>query len=248
MLSLRRSLRRIRRDLSAFQNIDAYVVTAIGIVLLVIDVLGDVPIDVQLTVIVAALVVLVFRSTAPPTRPSDVNDVLRDRSQFGAYREFIRGGRTLWIYAPSAINVLRDPAPIKEEILDRGGQLWVLLQNPHERYVVENLVRQLDIASGALQNDIFTSLDILRKLTQRRDAAGYNIEYGFVSYSPGFSLTIVDAERATGRLVVEFFGYHNEFIKDRMHVEITRQQSEYWFEYWVGQFRAMADAATTEPI
>lgn len=241
-MAFRRTLRRVGRDLLHFRNVEAYVVSAVGIALLIVDVLGDVPSNVQLTVIVAALVVLVFRTTAPPARHADLNDSLRNRTQFGPFRDFIRGARTLWIYAPSAINLLRDPAAITEELLDRDRELIVLLQDPHETAVVRNLQRQLDIAAVDLANDIGTSCDILRRLKARR--ASCPIDYGFVPYSPGFSLTIVDAERASGRLIVEFFGYQNEFIGNRMHVEITRQQSEYWFEYWVEQYRAMLAAAT----
>ena len=244
MRSLRRTLRRIGTDLLSFKNVEAYVVTLIGVALIVIDILGDVPANVQLTVIIAALVVLVFRSTAPLTQKTGLDDVLGNRNGFRPFREFIRGGRTLWVYAPSAINIVRDPSPIKEEVLDRGGSLVVLLQNPAETTVIENLQNQLDIAAVDLRSDIQVSVEVLRKLKSRHDNAGYNIRYGFLTYSPGFSLTIVDAERATGRLVVEFFGFQNEFIGSRMHIEITRQQSEYWFEYWVDQFQEMTKAAT----
>src|SRR5690606_6768860 len=123
------------------------------------------------------------------------------------------------------------------------GQLTVLLQNPSQSIVIHNLQNQLDIAAVDLKADINVSVEVLRKLKSRQGSAGYNMSYGFLNYSPGFSLTIVDAERATGRLVVEFFGFHNEFIGNRMHIEITREQSEYWFEYWVDQFQEMAAAA-----
>lgn len=247
MRSLRRTLRRIGSDLLGFRNVEAYVVTLIGIALIVIDILGDVTTDVQLTVIIAALVVLVFRSTAPTTQKTGLDEVLGNRNNFGPFREFIRGGRTLWVYAPSAINILRDPSSIKEEILDRGGQLTVLLQNPNESTVIQNLENQLDIAAVDLKSDIQVSVEVLRKLKARHNNADYHIDYGFLTYSPGFSLTIVDAQRSTGRLVVEFFGFQNEFIGNRMHLEITRQQSEYWFEYWVDQFQEMASTAKMSP-
>lgn len=244
MRSLRRSLRRIGNDLITFRNVEAYVVTLVGIALLVVDIVGDVETDVQLTVIIAALVVLVFRSTAPTTQKTGLDDVLRNRNSYRPFREFIRGGRTLWVCAPSAINILRDPACIKEEILDRGGQVTVLLQDPNQATVIQNLQNQLDIAAVDLKSDIMVASEVLRKLKSRADGTDYNLRYGTLPYSPGFSLTIVDAERATGRLIVEFFGYHNEFIGNRMHIEITRQDSEYWFEYWVDQYQEMAAAAS----
>jgi hypothetical protein len=65
------------------------------------------------------------------------------------------------------------------------------------------------------------------------------VEYGVIPYSPGFSITVVDANGKNGRLVIEFYGYQNELINDRMHIVVTRQQSQYWFEYWAKQFDIM---------
>ena len=69
------------------------------------------------------------------------------------------------------------------------------------------------------------------------------VEYGYLPYSPGFSLVIVNPSGRNGRLVVEFYGYANDLITDRMHLEISRNQSQYWFEYWEEQFKVMWDAA-----
>ncbi len=243
MAALLRSFRRIAGDLTTFRHIEAYVVVGVGIALIAIDVLGEVPINVQLTVIIAALVVLVFRTTAPDVKHEDIHELLRNRNQFVPFREFIKGAKTLSIYAPSAINILRDAAPIKDEILEKGGKVTILLQNPHEDQEITQLQKQLDIAAVDLRNDIFIAVDILKRLNTRRDGTGYHLQYGFLPYSPGFSLLIVDADRASGRLIVEFFGFHNEFIGNRMHIQITRQQSEYWFEYWLEQFREMQKLA-----
>ena len=46
MRSFRRTLRRIGHDLINLRNIEAYVVTLIGIALIVTDILGDVTADV----------------------------------------------------------------------------------------------------------------------------------------------------------------------------------------------------------
>jgi hypothetical protein len=244
MQALLRTLRGVVNDLLAFRNVDAYVVVAIGVALIVFDVLGNVDISLQLTVVIAALVVMISRMTAPAPKQTDLNDLLHTRKQFGPFRDFIAGGRTLWIYSPSAINILRDPSVIKEEILDKGGSFVMLIQDPTQTTIIEALQQQLDVAALDLKNDITVSSDIIRKLkTRKKEKITFDIVFGYLAYSPGFSLTIVDAERSSGRLIVEFFGFQNEFIGSRMHINITRQQSEYWFEYWVEQFREMQSAA-----
>jgi hypothetical protein len=241
--SLCRGLNRVRRDLLNFRNIEAYGAMLVGIALIVIDIIGDVSDADKLTVIIAALVILLFRSTAPAMPKRGLDDVLANRDKFGPFKEFLSGGRTLWVCAPSAANILRDPSPIKEKILsNKQAEIVMLLQDPDEQIVIQNLQNQLDIAARQLTEDIELATTMLERLRLYR-APQHSIEYGYLPYSPGFSLIIVDPERSTGRLVVEFFGFHNEFIGSRMHIEISRQESEYWFEYWVDQFREMQQTA-----
>jgi hypothetical protein len=99
------------------------------------------------------------------------------------------------------------------------------------------LRQQLDL-SNDLDHDLKGSLLTLKKMLKWG-----NVEYRLLPYSPGLSLTIIDPDGRDGRLVVEFFGFHNEFIRDRMHIVIERRQSQYWFEYWAKQFEAMWEAA-----
>ena len=61
--------------------------------------------------------------------------------------------------------------------------------------------------------------------------------------NPGFSLVVLDPGGVGGRLIVEFHGFQDDSIGDRMHVEIQRSQSLHWFEYWVGRFEAIWSAA-----
>lgn len=231
-------LGRIRSDVFAGRNLDAYVVVAIGIALVIIDVIGDVNTETQLTVIIAALVVLVLRATSPGAKRVELEDILKDRRGYGPFQEFLKGGSKLWVSAPSAINILRDPAPIKTEILDRGGEAIFLLQNPNEAVEIKRLQQQLDIAALELTDDIRRAARILDTMKNKG-----KVDYAFLGYNPGFSLIIVDPHKTSGRLIVEFFGFESEFIGNRMHIEITARESDYWFHYWVDQFTEMQKVA-----
>ena len=70
------TFRRIGADLAQGKNVEAYVLTLVGIALIVVDLVRDVSDDTKLTVIIAALVVLVFRSTTPVTQKARLDDVL----------------------------------------------------------------------------------------------------------------------------------------------------------------------------
>jgi hypothetical protein len=142
----------------------------------------------------------------------------------------------MWVYGPSSVNVLRQAADIKQEILERGGEVRILLQDPKEEASMGILRRQLD-QIHSLDDDIETSLRTLRNMANWHSSG--KIEYGFAPYSPGFSLTVIDPDGRDGRLIIEFYGYSNELITDRMHIQINRSTSNYWFEFWANQFIIM---------
>jgi hypothetical protein len=239
MNTILRFVRRVIDDLTNLRNVDAYVVGFIGIALILIDVLGSVELDAYLSVMTAALVVLLFRTTTPVRKEIDLDNVLLDRQSYTPLRDFVQGAHTVWVYGPSAVNVLRESATFKREVIDRGGEVRVLLQDPGESANMEILRQQLD-PNNNLDHDIQGSLFTLEKMR-----AWGKVEYRLLPYNPGFSLLVIDPDGKDGRLVVEFFGYHNNLIDDRMHILIERRTSQYWFEYWAKQYQIMWDASHT---
>ncbi|MBZ0289452.1 MAG: hypothetical protein K8I30_17660 [Anaerolineae bacterium] len=240
MQSITRLLKRIGSDISSGKNLEGYVVSIIAIILAIMGVVDDaIPDDWKLAAILAAVGLLVFKTTNPEKQAADLDSVLLDRQSFTLFRDFIHDAQELWIYGPSAVNVLRDGADIKREVLDRGGTLRVLMQDPNEEAGVTILRRQLDKMFD-LEDGINTSLRTLTNMASLRTPG--KVEYGFIPYSPGFSMVVVDPDGRDGRLVIEFYGYQNEMIIERMHIVITRQQSQYWFEYWAKQFETMWDS------
>ncbi len=239
MNTIMRFARRVINDLINLRNVDAYVVGFIGIALILLDVLGAVDLNAYLSVMTAALVVLLFRTTAPPKKEIDLDNVLLDRQSYTPLREFIQGAHVVWVYGPSAVNVLRESASFKREVVERGGEVRVLLQDPGETASMAILRQQLD-PNNNLDHDIQGSLFTLEKMREWG-----KVDYRLLPYNPGFSLLVVDPDGKDGRLVVEFFGYHNNLIDDRMHIMIERRSSQYWFEYWAKQYQIMWDAAHT---
>jgi hypothetical protein len=243
MNTILRFVRRVIDDLVNLRNVDAYVVAFIGIALILLDVLGAVELDAYLSVMTAALVVLLFRTTTPQKKEVDLDNVLLDRQSYTPLREFVQGAHVVWVYGPSAVNVLRESATFKREVIERGGEVRVLLQDPGEAASMAILRQQLD-PNNNLDHDIQGSLFTLTKMREWGE-----VEYRLLPYNPGFSLLVIDPDGKDGRLVVEFFGYHNNLIDDRMHILIERRSSQYWFEYWAKQYQIMWDAAHsgTEP-
>lgn len=250
--ALQRFIKRIANDVASGKNLEAYFVTVFGFVLIVIDLLdnlsnadGDpaIPDSIKLTALLAAVLLLLFRDTRPEEQEIEMDKVLLDRQAYGPYREFLGDARTLWVYGPSAINVVRDGSFV-DSILEKGGSVHILIQNPKHTASMDILTRQLD-QIYKLDTDIQQSVDILRRMNRIHP----KLEYKFLDYSPGFSMSIVDPDGRNGHLVIEYFGYQNKNIKSRMHINIRRSQSAFWFEYWEQQYRLMwAEALTDEAV
>ncbi|MBZ0292244.1 MAG: hypothetical protein K8L99_06715 [Anaerolineae bacterium] len=236
MHGLTRLVKRIGSDIAEGRNIESYVVTLVAIVLAVIGVVDDVvPESVKFATVLAALALLVFQSTRPEETIPDLDAVLLDRQSYGPFREFIANAQELWIYGPSAVNVLRNAADIKTEVLDKGGSVRVLLQDLNSDIGMKVLYQQLDKVYD-LADDIKSSERILKSM---QAWAPDRVDYGYLPYSPGFSLIVVDPDGKNGRMIIELYGYQNELITERMHVVIERHQSQYWFEYWDKQYQVM---------
>jgi hypothetical protein len=238
-MGIARTFQRIFSDILSGKNIEAYVVSAVAILLAIAGVLDNaLSDDLKIAAMLAALALLVFNTTRPDEAKIDLDAVLRDRQSFGAFQDVIRGKRTLWVYGPSAINILRDSPHIKREILDRGGEVHILIQDLKAQEGMSTLSQQLDKTTDLI-NSIRMSMDILANMKHW----GGNFDYRVLRYSPGFSIVVVDPDKRDGKVIVEFFGFNNELITERMHIEITRQQSQYWFEYWARQFEIMWEAS-----
>lgn len=235
--SLNKLFRRIVQDIANGKNIESYVLTLAAFGIALFSVIEDaLPIEAQLAVILAGVGLLVFKTTSQDIEKDvDLDSVLMDRQSYGPLREFIRGGRELWVYGPSSVNVLVNSSDLEREILDHGGVIRVALQDNEQKASMEILHHQLDHMSYLLESDIQRSISVLKDM----QGAGRTIEYRLVPYSPGYSLLIVDPHGRDGRLVVEFFGYSNQRITERMHMVISRHQSQYWFDYWVNQYELM---------
>ena len=231
-----RFFKRISADIIAGRNLDSYVITIIALVVALLSVVEDVvPLDLQMAALLAGIALLVLKTTAPESTQVDLDSVLRDRQSFSAFREFIADGRELLVYAPSAVNVMSNSPDIEREILKRG-KMRVLIQDPLMTHSVAHLHEQLDeTMSHLLVSDIERSVSILEGMKRRK----LNVDYRFMPYCPGFSLVIVDPDGREGRAIVELLGFNSESISDRMHVEIHRDQSVYWLEYWEKQFDHM---------
>lgn len=240
MLALWKTLKRVGADIAAGRHLESYAVTGVGLVLVVLDLIGQVDMEVSLTVTVAALSLLVFKTTTPPQQAVDLDSVLLDRDDFGPFREVVRGRRQVWIYGPSAINALRED--IEHEVLSQGGEVRVILQDP-DSPAVDFLIDQLDTNDprANLRRDLEASIRLLSHIA---DAAGPGrLEFRLLSYSPGFSMVVADPSSRDGLVIVEFLGFRYEHISQRMHIEIRKSESQHWFDHWVGQFQRMWDAA-----
>lgn len=236
-------LRRVWADLRARRNLDTYVVTTIAVVFAALGVIGDVvPEGLKWSAVFAALGLLVFRVAVPADPATTLDTVLADRDEFAdvPFPSLIRDATELWIFAPTAINLLNAQhcKAIREHVLNKGdGDVRVAVLDPANEVAVDLCVKQLDESLlyplQDFRRSLTTSVEQLRRMADWQVAGSF--AYRFAEYNPGFSIVAIDPTQAHGRIIVEFHGYHNEAIGSRMHITLTRRTSERWFHYWAHQ-------------
>jgi hypothetical protein len=218
----------------------------VAVALAVLSLIGDVvPEGLRWSVVLASLGLLVYRLTLVDSEV-DVEAVLRSRL---AYEEVtfpsrLRGARTVWIFGPSAVNLLSGTAAneLHRTVLSRAdGLLRVLVLDPGATDAVALASRQLDDGldhpAKPLAAGLADTLDLLTTIETWRKQGDF--EYRLAPLNPGFSILAIDPKEKQGVIIVEFHGCHNESTESRMHIELGRRSSEHWYEYWIDQFEAL---------
>lgn len=241
---------RVGRDLRARRNLESYFVALVAGAVAVVGLIDDVvPDSVKTSVILAALGLLVFSLTRPTEGKASIEDYLHNRPELGSLPDRIKNARKLWIYAPSAANILAGTNldAIRQSILSHSrGELRVIVQDPSNAEAVELLSAQLDKSVDFQHQDLPTEIDkTLKKFALIR---GWPMQGKFdaklLPYSPGCSMVLIDPDKATGTAIVELYGWHLQSTSDRMAIEIQQAVSPRWFSYWVEQYEFMwGDAA-----
>lgn len=229
-------------DLRHGRNLDTYVTFAVGIAVTALGIFDVVHIRFVLGAMLAALAFLVLHAQPIPPAPG-LDDVLCDRSSFEPFPALLGKARDVRVYGPTAVHVIIHAAEHRRLLLDRGGRLRIVIQGNDPAQLAwtgEQLDKSLDFGHSHAM-----SLGELRRL-----AGVPGFEYRLLGGNPGFSMVVVDADAPHGYLVVEFHGFADVSINDRMHVRIGKTASPHWFAYWLGRFEAIwnAAAADTPPL
>jgi hypothetical protein len=253
---MRLIFRRIGNDLRHLRNIDAYAVALIVFVFAVLSVASDILTDTaRWAVLFIAVGVLVFRVTLPDHLEGSAEDVLKDRTAFEnkPISARLRSASELWVFAPSAINLLapQNCDTIRTTMLaNPDGVVRVVVLDPAADTAVQFATRQLDDSLDFPSELFRSSLEATCRQLQRMAAwqERGSFEYRLADYSPGFSLVAIDPGARDGVVIVEFHGFHNQVTNTRMHIELTRAISDQWYTYWLTQFDRIWQAAHAPPV
>ena len=231
---IRKCIEGISSDIRKGRHLEAYAIFGIGVALAVLGLLDVASTRIILTGILLGVTFLTFHSTSVGKKDRAIESVLLGRESFGSFADLLKDAKELWVYGPTAINVLANAADIRRHVLERGGSVRFIVQDPAAD-LVELTAMQLDDNIDFPQA-LAGSITTLTRLA--RTAAG-NFEYRLLSVNPGFSLVIVNPNSHNGYLVVETHGFQDENIADRMHMVIRGSESTRWFSYWSDRFEAM---------
>ena len=233
MANLKISTRRTLQDIRHGRHREAYALFIVGIVLVVLGIIGVVSGQILLSAILLALTFLVFHTSMETSHQKlSLDEILQTRDSFGPFSKILPGVRDLRIYGPTALNILVSAGDIRRFVLDAGGKVRLIVHNDN-RDALRQTAIQLD-DNLDLISTLQSSIAVLDRLAKEP-----GFEYRKLSFNPGFSLVIVNANEPNGYLIFESHGFRDENIADRMHITISHRESPHWFAYWIGRFEAM---------
>ncbi|MET7467559.1 hypothetical protein ABZS35_02320 [Micromonospora sp. NPDC005599] len=234
-MKLRRLAKNALRDLQDGKHREAYSLLLIGGLLAALGLLGVASEKILLSSLLIASTYLVFQAKiAVPT--ANINDCLMDRSEYSQLSSVLAEAEQLWVYGPTAVNVVINSADIRRHILAKGGEVRVVVQDPDSPSVGDTMT-QLD-DNLDFKMTLANTLAVLTKMQAWGD-----LTYRVLPFNPGFSMLVINGRRRDGYLVVEFHGFADDNIADRMHVTIPRADSPRWFDYWSQRFEEIWKAA-----
>ena len=251
-MGISRVAHRVLGDLRLRRNIDLYAMALVAFVFAALSVAGDLlSTNLRWTVVLGGIGLLVLRLALPQKTDLDsVSRIFGDRSDFATRPLIARleEAQEVWVYAPSAVNFL---SPQRCEVLrggvlsNVGGRVRVVVLDPAEAAAVAQASLQLDDSLDFPLQDMGPALESVVKQLQRMASwpVSGRLEYGFLSYNPGFSLVAIDPKSRKGVVIVEFHAFHNTSTSSRMHLALTRSDSEEWYSYWIEQFEQIWKAA-----
>jgi hypothetical protein len=244
-------IRRIGRDIRHQRNVDAYAAAVLVFAVAVLSVVADsLVVRIRWAVLLVGVGVLVFRITLPERLPGHAADVLKDRAAFDdkPFPARLRSASELWVFAPSGINLLapQHGDTIRTTLLDKpDGVVRIVVLDPAEEDAVRLATRQLDDSLDypvqQFPSSLAATIDRLRRMAAWPVRGSF--AYRLLDHNPGFSLVAVDPGTRSGVVIVEFHGFHNQVTNTRMHIELTRAESEQWYGYWIDQFERIWQAA-----
>jgi hypothetical protein len=239
--------RRIAKDLRNREYIDAYSIAFVAFGLAILSLVPDlVPDALKWAAVLGGIGLLVLRITIPDTHAGSADELLNDRFAFDKtpFADRVEGASEVWVFAPTGINLLsaHNCELLRNKVLAKpDGMLRVVSLDQSNQLAVQLAVRMLDDSLDYPIQDFRDSL----ATTERQLRAMHtwkvrgSFDYKLLDYNPGFSLVAVDPTSRNGQIIVEFHGFHNEATSSRMHIELTRQQSERWYGYWTEQFQGI---------
>jgi hypothetical protein len=125
------SLKQGLEDIQEGRHREAYSIFLVGLILVVLGITGVASQKVISSALLLAVTFLVFQTArARSLGQTALDHVLQGREAFKPFTELVRDAKDLYVYGPSAINISIHAADIRQQILERGGEVRILVLNP----------------------------------------------------------------------------------------------------------------------
>lgn len=242
---MKRSLRRLFRDVFKFENIDLIVIVLLVFIVLPLDILGIAPPQAVPSVTLAALGLMAISLLIVRHK---IENIYVDRDLGNSVQLLIKQSPLLvndfktakefWMIGLTLRGTTTDNFYSFREKVSEGTKIHTLIVNP-SKVDMDKVAKRFSRAATAEQfrSDFAQTINQYREIAQAANNAN-NVQLRLMDFVPSFSLYIFPGMEDGGIIYVEIFGYKSP-MGSVPRFRITEQENRMWYKHFINQFETI---------
>lgn len=169
--------------------------------------------------------------------PPNIGTVFHDRSTYIPFNELTGSAQKICLVGPSVVNLFLPWSGYFQhtKLIEQGATIQAIILDPQSS-AIETAAHCQNEPLEKLKDEIESTILGVRSILQSKDGVkNGKLELRTLPTYLNFSMVLVDPDKPSGKIIVEFIGYHSQ-LHNRPHIELTRSRDREWYQYFLQQY------------
>ena len=166
-----------------------------------------------------------------------IDSLFLPRGKMGSFEPRISAGNDIWVASRTLQTFMKEYEDFIQNAARQGKKFKFLLVNP-ENYQALNAI--VNTRTGGeyshVSSAITEALDIMKRI--RDNVPSGSIEIKIANFVPLNLFRIVDPNKETGEIIIEYYGYKISTAR-RKHFVVNKKRDPETFSFYLDQFEQM---------